>query len=156
MPSVPHATKAATRHGRAGNSPSPARATSLELVPLLDAHADNYLLELATTRGLSKHTLDAYARAAESNDIVVGPLARPAVAALASSGAVSKPTIALNHPQVNSPLPRQMLVIGLSLEDEARQVADWAAGEQPVGEPGLRHALHLARRDDRIGVDIVA
>ncbi len=31
-------------------------------VPALDAHADNYLLELATTRGLSKHTLDAYAR----------------------------------------------------------------------------------------------
>ena len=28
----------------------------------LDAYADDYLLELATTRGLSKHTLDAYAR----------------------------------------------------------------------------------------------
>ena len=31
-------------------------------MPSLDAHADGYLLELATTRGLSKHTLDAYAR----------------------------------------------------------------------------------------------
>ncbi|MBQ5950338.1 penicillin-binding protein activator [Massilia sp. ST3] len=78
-------------------------------------------------------TLDAYARAAEQNDIVVGPLARSAVAALAGSGAVSKPTIALNHPQTSGPLPRQMLVIGLSLEDEARQVADWAAAEQPGG-----------------------
>jgi integrase/recombinase XerD len=62
MPSVPRATKPATRHADAGNSPSPARTTSLRGVPLLDAHADNYLLELATTRGLSKHTLDAYAR----------------------------------------------------------------------------------------------
>ena len=78
-------------------------------------------------------TLDAYARAAEQNDIVVGPLARSAVAALATSGAVGKPTIALNHPQTDGPLPRQMLVVGLSLEDEARQVADWAAAEQPAG-----------------------
>ncbi|VXC29091.1 penicillin-binding protein activator [Massilia sp. 9I] len=81
----------------------------------------------------SQATLDAYTRAAEENDIVVGPLARPAVAALAASGAVSRPTIALNHPQTNAPLPRQMLVVGLSLEDEARQVADWAAAEQPGG-----------------------
>ncbi|MCC2972849.1 penicillin-binding protein activator [Massilia sp. IC2-476] len=79
----------------------------------------------------SQATLDAYARAAEQHDIVVGPLARPAVAALATSGAVTRPTIALNHPQTNGPLPRQMLVVGLSLEDEARQVADWAAAEQP-------------------------
>lgn len=54
------------------------------------------------------------------------------MAALAASGAVTKPTIALNHPQTNGPLPRQMLVVGLSLEDEARQVADWAAAEQPA------------------------
>lgn len=79
----------------------------------------------------SQATLDAYARASEQNDIVVGPLARPAVAALAVSGIVSKPTIALNHPQTNGPLPRQMLVVGLSLEEEASQVADWAAAEQP-------------------------
>lgn len=90
-------------------------------------------VNLVPTGDSSQATLDAYRRAAEQNDIVVGPLARPAVAALATSGAVSKPTIALNHPQVNTPLPRQMLVIGLSLEDEARQVADWASSEQPAG-----------------------
>lgn len=90
-------------------------------------------VNLVPTGDSSQAALDAYRRAAEQNDIVVGPLARPAVAALAQSGAVTKPTVALNHPQTNAPLPKQLLVIGLSLEDEARQVADWAAGEQPAG-----------------------
>ena len=78
-------------------------------------------------------TLDAYARAVAGNDIVVGPLARSAVAAVAASPLVSKPTLALNHPQTDRPLPPQMLLVGLSLEDEARQVADWAAREHPAG-----------------------
>lgn len=78
-------------------------------------------------------TLEAYARAAQQNDIVVGPLARSSVAAIVSSNAVSKPTIALNHPQTERPLPPQMLVVGLSVEEEARQVAEWAAQEHPIG-----------------------
>jgi outer membrane PBP1 activator LpoA protein len=78
-------------------------------------------------------TLASYARAAEQNDIIVGPLARSAVAAVAASSLVTKPTLALNHPQLDRPLPQQMLVVGLSLEDEARQVADWAAQEHPAG-----------------------
>ena len=101
------------------------------------AHAqqpEGVTVNLVPTGDSSQAALDAYHGAAEQNDIVVGPLARSAVAALATSGAVAKPTIALNHPQLNSPLPRQMLVIGLSLEDEARQVAEWAAGEQPAGQ----------------------
>jgi len=81
----------------------------------------------------AEDTLRAYARAAEQNDIVVGPLARSAVAAVANSNVVTKPTVALNHPQIDRPLPPQMLVIGLSLEEEARQVAEWAAQEQPAG-----------------------
>lgn len=78
-------------------------------------------------------TLDAYVRATEQHDIIVGPLTRSAVAAVAASNAVTKPTLALNHPQSDRPLPQQMLVVGLSLEDEARQVADWAAREHPHG-----------------------
>ena len=78
-------------------------------------------------------TLQVYAQAAAQNDIVVGPLARSSVAALVNSNAVTKPTVALNHPQNGRPLPPQLLVLGLSLEDEARQVADWAAREHPAG-----------------------
>jgi outer membrane PBP1 activator LpoA protein len=78
-------------------------------------------------------TLQAYARAAERNDIIVGPLARSSVAALVSGNAVTRPTLVLNHPQLDRPLPPQVLVLGLSLEEEARQVADWAAHEHPAG-----------------------
>ena len=78
-------------------------------------------------------TLQAYAGAAEQNDIIVGPLARSSVAALIAGNAVTKPTLALNHPQTDRPLPPQLLVVGLSLEEEARQAADWAAQEHPTG-----------------------
>ena len=77
--------------------------------------------------------LSAYVTAQEENDMVVGPLARSAVTAIASSPLVEKPTIALNHPELRGDpqVPPQMLVIGLSIEDEARQVAEWAARENP-------------------------
>lgn len=65
--------------------------------------------------------------------MIVGPLARSAVTAVAASAQVRKPTIALNHPEGRgeTALPPQMMAIGLSIEDEARQSADWAAREQP-------------------------
>lgn len=78
-------------------------------------------------------TVDAYARAAATHDIVVGPLARPAVDALVSSGKVTRPTILLNHPEGATRLPGMALEAGLSLEDEARQAAEWAAREHPQG-----------------------
>jgi outer membrane PBP1 activator LpoA protein len=90
-------------------------------------------VEIVASGDSPESTLDAYARAARQNDIVVGPLARSSVAAIIAGNAVVKPTIALNHPQTDRPLPPQMLVVGLSLEEEARQVADWAAQEHPAG-----------------------
>ena len=84
----------------------------------------------------SADVLAAYTRAQPQQDIIVGPLARSAVNALAASGLVQKPTIALNRPDGrNGPaLPPAMLAIGLSIEDEARDVANWAGAEQPVGD----------------------
>lgn len=112
----------------------PAEAVRAGFMAAHEQQPAGVTVNLVPTGDSSQAALDAYRGAAAQNDIIVGPLARPAVAALATSGAVNKPTIALNHPQVNTPLPRQMLVIGLSLEDEARQVADWAAAEQPSGQ----------------------
>jgi len=109
----------------------PAEAVRAGFLAGYERDRNGVTVNVIPTGDSSQATLDAYARATEQHDIVVGPLARPAVAALAASGAVTKPTIALNHPQTGGPLPRQMLVVGLSLEDEARQVADWAAAEQP-------------------------
>lgn len=87
------------------------------------------------TGDASQDVLARYATAQEEQDIVVGPLARSAVTAVAGSALVRKPTIALNHPEgrgtpTESALPAAMLVVGLSIEDEARQVAAWAASEQ--------------------------
>ncbi|MEX5745544.1 penicillin-binding protein activator [Massilia sp. X63] len=111
----------------------PAEAVRAGFMAGYERDRQGVTVNLVPTTDSAQATLDAYARAAEQNDIVVGPLSRPAVAALAAGGAVSKPTVALNHPQTDGPLPRRMLVVGLTLEDEARQVADWAAAEQPAG-----------------------
>jgi outer membrane PBP1 activator LpoA protein len=90
-------------------------------------------VELVATGESADDALAAYARAAASHDVIVGPLARPAVSALAASGPLSRPTVALNHPEQRSALPPGMLVAGLSIEDEARQAAEWAAREHPHG-----------------------
>jgi outer membrane PBP1 activator LpoA protein len=89
-------------------------------------------VNLVETGDQAQDVLAAYATAQQQNDLVVGPLARSAVSAVAASQQVIKPTIALNHPeQRDARLPPQLLVIGLSIEDEARQVAEWAAREHP-------------------------
>ena len=81
----------------------------------------------------SADVLNKFAQAQEEQDIVVGPLSRSAVTAVANSDLVKKPTIALNHPENRGEarLPAKLLVMGLSIEAEARQVAAWAASEQP-------------------------
>jgi len=88
------------------------------------------------TGDASDEVLPTYQSALGANDIVVGPLARSAVTALAGSTLVTKPTIALNRPEgrEDAVLPPNMLSIGLSIEDEARQVAEWAAKDYPGGE----------------------
>jgi outer membrane PBP1 activator LpoA protein len=90
-------------------------------------------VELVPTGDSVDDALAAYTQAAASHDVIVGPLARPAVSALAAKGALSRPTVALNHPEQRGALPPGMLVAGLSIEDEARQAAEWAAREHPHG-----------------------
>jgi len=90
-------------------------------------------VELVPTSDNADDALAAYSKAAASHDVIVGPLARPAVSALAAGGPVSRPTVALNHPEQRGALPPGMLVAGLSIEDEARQAAEWAAREHPHG-----------------------
>ncbi|MTW02971.1 LppC family lipoprotein [Duganella ginsengisoli] len=77
--------------------------------------------------------LASYTEALPQQDMIVGPLSRSAVSAVANSRKVAKPTIALNYPdnRDTASLPPQMMLIGLSIEDEARQMADWASREQP-------------------------
>jgi outer membrane PBP1 activator LpoA protein len=97
---------------------------------------DNITVTLLETGDVSQDILSTYAKALQDQDLVVGPLARSAVSAVAGSPLVSKPTIALNYPdghgqQGAAPLPDNMVAIGLSIEEEARQAAQWAAAEHP-------------------------
>jgi uncharacterized protein len=93
---------------------------------------DGVAVDVVPTADTVEDNVAAYQRAAVGHDIVVGPLARPAVDAVAA-GSVVQTTIALNHPDAGVTLPPRMLAIGLSIEDEARQAADWAARDHPAG-----------------------
>jgi uncharacterized protein len=129
---------------------------------------DGVVVDVIEAGAAGADPLTQYAEAEESEDVIVGPLARPAVTALATSALVRKPTLALNHPEAHAGAdpsfanwPAQLLVIGLSLEDEARQVAAWAESEQPdaravivaAGAPWQKRVAHAFaeqwRRDGR-------
>jgi hypothetical protein len=60
--------------------------------------------------------------------IVVGPLTKNGVTALAASKQVSVPTLALNHPEAGTVLPEQLYLLALAAEAEARQIAQAAFG----------------------------
>lgn len=93
-------------------------------------------VSVAETGDATPGVLSAYSDVSAGSDIIVGPLSRTAVTAVAQSGAVERPTIALTQPDTEgmaASVPAQMLVIGLSIESEARQIADWAGGEHGAG-----------------------
>ncbi len=99
---------------------------------------DNIVINIVETSDAPQDILSGYKQASALNDIVVGPMSRTGVTTVVQSEAVSKPTIALtapDHPDGgDASLPPHMLVIGLSIEDEARQIADWAAQEPTSGK----------------------
>ena len=73
------------------------------------------------------NVLTVYELATESGaQLVVGPLTRSGVAALAASTIVSVPTLALNTLEARSQQPARLYLFGLGAEQEARQVAQLA------------------------------
>lgn len=93
-------------------------------------------VSVAATGDAAPDVLSAYRNVSSENDIIVGPLSRTAVTAVAQSGAVERPTIALTQPDTTGMAESalaQMLVVGLSVESEARQIADWARAEHASG-----------------------
>ena len=70
------------------------------------------------------NVVTVYEQAIESGaQLVVGPLTRNGVAAVAASKLVTVPTLALNALDPQLPQPPRMYLFGLSVELEARQVA---------------------------------
>ncbi|MBA2351233.1 MAG: penicillin-binding protein activator [Burkholderiales bacterium] len=95
--------------------------------------------------------LAAYEQAVQAgSSIVVGPLTRDGVTALANSNVVSVPTLALNIPERNIPIPDNLYLFGLQIEAEARQIARLAIGQGKrsaltvSGDTALSRRIHLA------------
>jgi len=92
----------------------------------------------------------AYAAATETGaKVVVGPMTRSGVAALAASGKVSVPTLALNQPEGNAALARPLYAFGLAIEGETRHVARlaWRDGPRNVVVVSAPGALGKRLRD---------
>jgi outer membrane PBP1 activator LpoA protein len=85
------------------------------------------------TYSVNEDTLDVltiYELAVESGaQLVVGPLTRSGVAALAASDLVTVPTLALNSLEPPSPQPSRLYLFGLTVELEARQIARLAVDD---------------------------
>ncbi|HVY05143.1 MAG TPA: penicillin-binding protein activator [Burkholderiales bacterium] len=74
-----------------------------------------------------QQVLAAYQRAtALGARAVIGPLTRNGVTSLAQSNLVTVPTLALNIPEGDVSLPRDLYVYGLQIEVETRQIAQYA------------------------------
>lgn len=68
--------------------------------------------------------VSAYRQALQAGaKIVIGPLTRNGVTALAKSELVMVPTLALNYPEGEAALPESLYLFGLTAEGEARQAA---------------------------------
>ena len=106
------------------------------------------------------------AAVAAGAQVVVGPLTRDAVTALAFGEPVPVPTLALNVPDDTGRMPGNLYVLGLQVETEARQVARlaWETGRRTVatlsgGGPVQRRmqaafAAEFRRAGGTVAVDI--
>ena len=116
------------------DSPSFGRAAEVVHQGFAAAAKSQGGLALVRTYGTTDAVSDilaAYQRAfADGAKLVVGPLTRNAVSALAASGDVKVPTLALNMAKGEIPVPRNLYFFSLQVEAEARQVARLAASEK--------------------------
>ena len=81
-------------------------------------------LQVSRTDAQAESILAEYAAAVQRGAaVIVGPLKRSGVTALAQAGRVSVVTLALNVADGDMPLPPRLYTFGLSAETEARAVA---------------------------------
>jgi uncharacterized protein len=120
----------------------PAKAVAAGCRAALEtADAPRLPMQLGRTDGDTANVISAYLRAIERGAaVVVGPMTRDAVTALARQAAPSVPTVALNVPESNAALPPRFYSFGLSAEAEARLAARRGAAT------GLKHAVIVQAR----------
>jgi outer membrane PBP1 activator LpoA protein len=81
--------------------------------------------------------------------VVVGPMTRSGVAALARTNRLSVPTLALNQPEGAVAVPSSLFVFGLAVEAEARQIARraWADNQRIATVVNAPNPLSRRSRD---------
>jgi len=129
-----------------------AAADALRLGFLAAMTTEGSKLEIVVRRtdASDDRVLEGYeAAAAGGTRAIVGPMTRSAVGALIRSGRVTVPTVALNRPEDNLPLPRGLYVFSLGADAEARHVARqaWADTMQLAGVVSTRTAVDRRSRD---------
>jgi outer membrane PBP1 activator LpoA protein len=97
----------------------------------LKTNGDSTIVVAFPTNSDSDQVLTAYSAAlSRGAKVVVGPMTRSSVSALAGSALVSVPTLALNSPDGDATLPRNFYWFGLSTDAEARRMAALALREE--------------------------
>lgn len=90
-----------------------------------DASARDYDLKLTVVDTHKKPFDQLYDELRKKNpDLIVGPLEKEALAAIANRDALPIPLLALNYLDGDTQAPARMYQFGLSAEDEARQIAE--------------------------------
>ncbi len=81
--------------------------------------------------------------------VVVGPMTRTGVAALARTDRLTVPTLALNQPEGSVVVPSSLFVFGLAVEAEARQIARraWADAQRIASVVNAPTPLSRRSRD---------
>ena len=102
-------------------------------IPLLEKRQP---LQVVRTDAQASSIISEYEAAVQRGAaVIVGPLTRSGVTALATAGHITVVTLALNVADGDSPLPPHLYTFGLSTESEARAVARSAFGR------GLRDSV---------------
>jgi hypothetical protein len=108
----------------------PAEAVRLGFMAALERNSEQLTVGVFATDASSASILAGYEQAVKLGArIIVGPITRDGVSALAASTLVSVPTLALNVPEDKAALPPRLYTFGLALEAEAELVARSAAAE---------------------------
>lgn len=107
----------------------PAEAVKLGIIAASVLQPGTPPIRIYSTSDETSNVLAIYQQALDSGArVIIGPLTKPAVAALAESELVNVPTVALSVPDMEFS-NRNIYLFGLSLDAEARQVAQFMRRE---------------------------
>lgn len=104
-------------------------------------------LQVVRTDASGAHIMAGYEAATlRGAAVIVGPMTRNGVTALAASGKVRSLTLALNAPEQPMAMPENLYAFGLSIDAEARQVARSAYADRLRDAVVVQSVSALSRR----------